>query len=401
MTEPAFPSRPPIRAEAAGPGSTLTASSDEAARPLLPGEFAPSPAPIGPGMGEALLWVAGFFFLEIGGAIAWQIGVLLFDVVVRGNSMPADSAAIQRLISDSMSAVGPWMIGSIKLVETLVALIAIRLRFGPHAFHVMGFRRIPALHLLVLCFALLPTAFLAGQSYALFSQYWQRLIEVAPWLERLDGPTSIEAVQEMARTTPLAVLVLVIAVLPALNEEFVFRGAIGRGLLARYGLVAGIALTSMIFAVVHLSPVHAAALIPLAVLMHVGYISSGSIWWPVGLHFLNNALSVALMKWATEEEKIAGMTADVTQANFSPLLFIASAACVAVAIWFLMAIRVRWRLADGRGWHPARETVEPPPPGIAAEPTVPAPPIVPLVVTILCYAFYPVAVAFSIAFSQV
>ncbi|HEX6984811.1 MAG TPA: CPBP family intramembrane glutamic endopeptidase [Planctomycetaceae bacterium] len=350
---------------------------------------------------EALLWIAGFFLLEIAGAFVWQAGIVAYDVGGRGNPAPASPGALQALVESYLPSVMPWMVGTIKFAEVIAALAAIRLRFGRRAFRVTGFRPVPAVHGLILGLAVLPTAFLSGQSYALIRGYWDRLARHAPWLNDLDGFSSIEAVQEMAASTPLLILVFVIAVLPALNEEFVFRAAIGRGLLGRYGLAAGIALTSMLFAAVHLSPVHAAALLPLAVLMHVGYLSSGSIWAPVGVHFLNNALSVGLMKLATLAPEVGGVATDVTESKFSPILFVASAACVAATVWLLMKVRVRWRLPDGREWRPERPGVEPPPPGLPASPIVPTPPVGPVATAAVCYVLYPVAVVAGFLLQQV
>ncbi|MGC1276132.1 MAG: CPBP family intramembrane glutamic endopeptidase [Planctomycetaceae bacterium] len=353
-----------------------------------------STTPLGPGLLESLLWILGFFFMEIAGSTVWVTAVMLYHTVKTGQMPPPSE--LPSLLAPVMS----WMIGTIKFAEVVVALLAIRLRFGRQAFRATGFRRIPAMHAVVLGLAVLPTAFLSGQSFALLQGFWGRLTQLAPGLKVFDGFSSIEAVQAMAESTPLAVLVLIIAVFPALNEEFVFRAAIGRGLLARYGLIAGIALTSMFFAAVHLHPVHALALLPLAVLMHVGYLSSGSIWAPVGVHFLNNALSVMLMKLATVETDIAGMATDVTEAQFSPLLFFASAACVGATIWLLMEVRIRWKRPDGDRWRPERLSVEPPPAGLDAAPTVPVPPTAAIVTAAVCYTLYPVAVVVGIWLQQ-
>src|SRR5690606_11993382 len=103
--------------------------------------------------------------------------------------------------------------------------------------------------------------------------------------------------------------------------------------------------------------------LPIAVVMHVGYLSSGSIWAAVGIHFLNNALSVVLMSLAV----------DATESQFSPLLFLASLACVAATIWLLIEMRLRWRTADGTVWQSQIWSVEPPPARLGAVPFVSRP----------------------------
>ncbi len=379
---------PRVSPPSSEPEKFAQASADEPVAPVFLDESPPvvmRNAPPGPGLREAMLWILGFFACEIVGSLIWTTAVTSAHAFRTGVAPSPDEVA------SLLTPVMPWMIGTIKLAEIVLALIAIRLRFGPQAFAVTGFRRFSIAHAVVLGLAVLPAAFLSGQLFALLQVYWQQLVELAPLLQKLDGISSIEAVQAMAESTPLAVLVLIIALFPALNEEFVFRAAIGRGLLARYGLIGGIALTSLYFAAVHLHPVHVFALLPLSVLMHVGYVSSGSIWAPVGIHFLNNALSVTLMKLATRETELGGLTTDVTQAPFSPILFVASAACVVATIWLLMEMRVQWRLPDGSLWRASRPSVEPPPTRLNATSTVPTPSTPALATTVLCYALYPVA----------
>ena len=40
------------------------------------------------------------------------------------------------------------------------------------------------------------------------------------------------------------------------------------------------------------------------------------------------------------------MATDVTETKFSPLLFLASAACVAATVWLLLRVRLRWLLPE-------------------------------------------------------
>ena len=347
---------------------------------------APS-APIGPGMWEAILWIAGFFLIEIMGSVAGLFAGIAFRF--------ATGQAINLMGPQIIEEMFPWMIGVSKSIEVIAVLIFMRLRFGPAAFRLTGFRRVPAVHLGVLCFAMVPTAFASGQLYMLFDGYWDRLAEHVELLQELEKLSSVETVQAMAASTPIAVLVLIIAVLPALNEEFLCRAAIGRGLVGHYGVIAGVALTSMLFAAMHLSPVHAAALVPLAVLLHVGYLSSGSIWWPVIVHFLNNAMSVVLMKLASIPPEEGGM-ADPTESQYSPLLLASSIACVAATVWLLWTMRLRWRTEAGRNWEPNPFGVDPPPRLLEATPYVPTPPTPALLTACLTYLLFPVALVASI-----
>jgi membrane protease YdiL (CAAX protease family) len=86
--------------------------------------------------------------------------------------------------------------------------------------------------------------------------------------------------------------VLIVAVGPALGEELFCRGFLGRGLVARYGTVAGISLTSILFGVMHIIPAQAMYAGLLGILLHCLALSGRSLWLAMLAHFLNNALSV-------------------------------------------------------------------------------------------------------------
>jgi len=371
-------------------------ASEQPAEPLFQDQTSPraiaTPAPVGPGMWEALLWIIGFVVIEITGNI---LGALVGAVWRVATGQP-----VSAMSPDLMTELLPWMIGVSKLLEVVAVLAAIRLRFGFGAFRLTGFRRVPAAHLGVLCFAILPTAFVSGQLYALFQQYWGKLAEHAPLLREFEKLSSIDTVQSMTRSTPIEILVLIIAVLPALNEEFLCRVAIGRGLVGRYGVIAGVALTSMLFAAMHMSPVHAAALVPLAVVLHVGYLSSRSIWWPVIVHFLNNAMSVVLMKYASEAAEQGSLPAELAETSFSPLLFIASLACVVATVWLLWSMRLKWLTASGRLWEPRPAGVDPPPRYVEATPVTSLPPKSAILFACVSYLLFPVALVVSIWFNR-
>ena len=96
-------------------------------------------------------------------------------------------------------------------------------------------------------------------------------------------------------TTPmeLAVSLLMTAAVPALCEEFAFRGIV-LGLLKRFGNLFAVMVSSLLFALMHGNFVQ----IPFAFLvgLGLGYITvvSGSIWPAIAAHFLNNAFSCLL-----------------------------------------------------------------------------------------------------------
>jgi sodium transport system permease protein len=94
---------------------------------------------------------------------------------------------------------------------------------------------------------------------------------------------------------PLWKNILIIAVLPGICEELMFRGFIIRGFEKR-GFWSAIIITSLLFAVFHLDPFR---FIPVGVLgIWMGYLllKTGSIFVPILAHVLNNSLAVLLSR---------------------------------------------------------------------------------------------------------
>lgn len=89
---------------------------------------------------------------------------------------------------------------------------------------------------------------------------------------------------------------LIIAILPAIFEEFFFRAGM-QNLFTRWfgGPVAAILLTSVIFSLVHLSYYGFLVRFALGVVLGLIYYYSGSIWLSVLLHFLFNGIQVSAM----------------------------------------------------------------------------------------------------------
>lgn len=105
----------------------------------------------------------------------------------------------------------------------------------------------------------------------------------------------MENVLASARNKPL--LFLGAALMPALFEEFLLRGLLYGSLRHALDKHTAIAIASGVFTMIHVQyPWYLLALyiLPLAVLLGYARANTGSIWTSVLLHFLNNAISLAL-----------------------------------------------------------------------------------------------------------
>ena len=129
---------------------------------------------------------------------------------------------------------------------------------------------------------------------------------------------------------PLFLLILVIAVMPALGEELFFRGLLFCSWKKHLGPVWGILLSSLIFGAFHLSLVK---LIPTALLgACFAYITyrSGSILIGMLLHFINNLLSLLSLKYPQQTAEILPVLVknELPVTDMAVLLLIGMAAAV-------------------------------------------------------------------------
>ncbi len=116
--------------------------------------------------------------------------------------------------------------------------------------------------------------------------------------ELLPMPESYREMLETMLTANTGVefllLLFVVAVVPGICEEVAFRGLIYQGIRNTYGKTVALVVSSILFAIIHLSLWNFVALVLMG--LFLGYLRerSGSIWPGVVAHSLNNALALTL-----------------------------------------------------------------------------------------------------------
>ncbi len=118
-----------------------------------------------------------------------------------------------------------------------------------------------------------------------------------------------ESMQELGMTfeeimsQPFVLVVLVVALMPAVGEELLFRGLVFGSMRQRYSVLWGILISAVVFGAFH----GFAKLIPTGILgacfAYCVY-KSGSIWVSMVLHFVNNLFSIIAMKYPEAIEKV-------------------------------------------------------------------------------------------------
>ena len=100
----------------------------------------------------------------------------------------------------------------------------------------------------------------------------------------------------------LSLVFLLAAIAPALSEELFFRGIVRVGLSRRHRFMGAIFLPALIFAAVHMDPMHATAVFPLGLWFGCLAWWSGSTLPAIGAHLVNNVFAILLALQASAIE---------------------------------------------------------------------------------------------------
>ncbi|MFI5253520.1 MAG: CPBP family intramembrane glutamic endopeptidase [Bacteroidota bacterium] len=140
-------------------------------------------------------------------------------------------------------------------------------------------------------------------------------------------------------TVPELLLVLfIVAFIPAIAEEFLFRGLVQGCFERAFGSWKGVFVTGVIFGAYHLNPF---SFIPLAALgIYLGFLAmqAGSIWVSIIAHFFNNAVACLAVYYHLDEDAI--VTGSPTSMSTVELLLTAviSGVIFIVSTYYIMKL---------------------------------------------------------------
>ena len=320
-----------------------------------------STRPPGPGIPEAIAWMMGVMIIHfIGGLVAGAVIMTgeIFRLAETGTMPPEEMA---RTVVTSLPRLIETYFLELIVVEMLVflvaAVLATRLRLGARTSHLLGIRPLAVNHFLLITAVSIPISLMCGGFHQMTTAAWDQWFAHLPGMSVFDEMDVNETIKPLGESAPIGLLLLAIAVAPAIGEEVIFRGIIGRGLVARHGVVAGVIMTSLMFAAVHMHPAHVVALLPLAFFIHLVYLTTRSILAPMLLHLLNNSLAVVLLKVSAT---MPGLE-EASEPDMPAYVLLISAGLVGIVGWTLWRSRVQYRTEDGSLWNPGYMTVEIPP----------------------------------------
>lgn len=142
-----------------------------------------------------------------------------------------------------------------------------------------------------------PGRALAGATLVGLSFWYLNLALLVPLNEALVGDdASVTRLAEILSEPglPFAAKLLVVALLPALCEELLFRGALARALRPLAGVAGAVALQAVLFSLFHISPARLLPILAFGVVLGAIALLAASTLASALTHVLNNAMAVSL-----------------------------------------------------------------------------------------------------------
>lgn len=316
-------------------------------QPVLQSNCDDPPARWYMGIIEATLWWCGTLTVHVIGGVIMAILLIVANYQAQ-KPRPFD-------ITDATSMT--FLTAGEMTLFVLAAIVAVSIRYWGRTLRELNFSQPDVRHVLIVLGLTLPLSTCVSLLGVPVRMAWEAIGEAWPALKTIDGMNMMSAVEDMAESTSLPTLVFMIAVLPAIGEELIFRGAIGRILIANLGIWGGVLLTSIMFGWMHIHPVHAMSVIPLGIAIHLVYLWTRSFWMPILLHFANNgwASVVVHFNWADS----IGETPE--PGLYDILQLICGGIAVGALLTCLWQSRIRFFTPSGEEYVSARFPVRLPP----------------------------------------
>jgi uncharacterized protein len=175
------------------------------------------------------------------------------------------------------------------MVPALCTIYILR-RSAPYIKAQVSLRRFPDMVSVGWAIALL----IASMPLVFYSSQINKLLSIPEELAAAaeQAETAIKALMRMPDIWALLANLGLIAVLPALGEELLFRGLVQNQLMRRMAPLGAIVLSGAIFSLLHFQMDGFLPRWILGIVLGWAYWRTGNFWIPVLLHFLNNGVQV-------------------------------------------------------------------------------------------------------------
>lgn len=160
------------------------------------------------------------------------------------------------------------------------------------------------------------------------------LVPIFP--ESAQGLTELD---DMLVNQPVFLLILVVALMPAIGEELLFRGFVMGTLKNRCRPVVTVLVTTLVFAAYHMSLIKMFTIGIVGLGLTLAAYKTGSIAASMCVHFINNLLSVLITKYPGQMQKALPVLFK-ERLSVSDLLLLAAAVIICAALgWMLIGSR--------------------------------------------------------------
>jgi len=142
--------------------------------------------------------------------------------------------------------------------------------------------------------AIIIAAILVVQPLIELLQHWNEMIDFGPYFAMMDEQASrlTNLLLSDMSFGRLMVNLLVIALIPAFVEEFLFRGWLQRRLERTINFHVAVWVTALVFSLVHLQMSGFIPRMFLGAMLGYSYHYTKTLWGSVLMHFVNNAFAV-------------------------------------------------------------------------------------------------------------
>lgn len=144
-------------------------------------------------------------------------------------------------------------------------------------------------------------------------------------------------------------VILIVAVIPAVSEEVLFRGLIQRTLEKSIRPLWSAVLTGVIFGVFHINPFSFLPLVLIGIYLGFVALRADSILVPILAHFFNNLMACIAAYLNVEDDYIVGRQAGNASFGSLILIFLIFGAIFALSTYYLVRFTRPYKKAPDEG----------------------------------------------------
>jgi len=237
------------------------------------------------------------FLLFVGGNLL-TLFILIALMVAQGNSMSESLLLLQGGMENMPSGLirtSVWVqtLATFILPALAYGLIYHRNQFGEY----LGAHKVPTLAV----FGLATLIMIAGYPLVQASYELNRLIPISDWMSTMEqsAMSVMEEILLMDSVWSLITTLFIVAVLPAIGEELIFRGILQQELGKLFNSKhLGVWLGAILFSAIHLQFEGFLPRMILGAILGYLYLWTKSIWVPIFVHFLNNGVQVLVLYYS-------------------------------------------------------------------------------------------------------